>query len=287
MNSVGDIYLNFRKQLSDIYDSNESEQVTILSFESVLNYRRIDISNNINEVLNADNLGRLDVILAELKSGRPIQYILGEAWFYGMKLFVNESVLIPRRETEELVQWIINDIKRFEILPTIILDICTGSGCIALAIKKEFPSVKVFALDNSEAALKVAKQNALKENLDINLLLMDVFNFSLKLNPDIIVSNPPYVLSGEKDGLHKRVKDFEPSSALFVPDDDSLLFYRHIAQWGKENLVSGGSVYFEINEKYGNEISDLHMQLGYLHPTLKKDLQEKDRMFRATNLSKT
>ena len=287
MNSVGDIYLNFRKQLSDIYDSNESEQVTILSFESVLNYRRIDISNNINEVLNADNLGRLDVILAELKSGRPIQYILGEAWFYGMKLFVNESVLIPRRETEELVQWIINDIKRFEILPTIILDICTGSGCIALAIKKEFPSVKVFALDNSEAALKVAKQNALKENLDINLLLMDVFNFSLKLNPDIIVSNPPYVLSGEKDGLHKRVKDFEPSSALFVPDDDSLLFYRHIAQWGKENLVSGGSVYFEINEKYGKEISDLHIQLGYLHPTLKKDLQEKDRMFRATNLSKT
>ena len=199
MNSVGDIYLNFRKQLSDVYDTNEGEQVTILAFESVLNYRRIDISNNKNEILNEVNLSKLEMILSELKSGRPIQYVLGEAWFYGMKLFVNESVLIPRRETEELVRWIITDIKSLENLPKKLVDICTGSGCIALAIKKEFPSIEIFALDNSLEALEVAKQNSRKENLDINFLLMDALNSSLEFFPDMIVSNPPYVLLNEKN----------------------------------------------------------------------------------------
>ena len=279
--TVGDVYSRFRSQLSKSYEPNEEEQITVLAFEHVMNYRRIDLSLNKNEKLDENHLKSFDKILTALNTGKPIQYVLGNSWFYGMNLMVNKHVLIPRQETEELVDWIVKDIKASLQKPSTILDICTGSGCIALALKKEFPEIKVIAIDNSEKALEVARYNAIKENLEIKFIQMDALNINLDIHPDIIVSNPPYVLNSEKEGMDQRVTEYEPSSALFVPDDDSLIFYRNIAEWGNKFLLHGGNIYFEINEKMGKAISELHSQLGYLELIIKKDLPGKDRMFRA------
>lgn len=279
--TVSEVYTRFRSQLSKSYDSNEEEQITILAFEHVMNYRRIDLSLYKDEKLDDNLIKSFDKILLALNNGKPVQYVLGNAWFYGMKLMVNKHVLIPRQETEELVNWIVNDVKARERKPSVILDICTGSGCIALALKKEFPEIEIIAIDNSDKALEVARYNAIKENLEIKFIQMDALEINLNIHPDMIVSNPPYVLDSEKTGMHQRVIDYEPSSALFVPDNDSLVFYRKIAQWGKKFLLPGGNIYFEINEMMGKEISEVHLNLGYLEPIVKKDLQGKDRMFRA------
>ncbi len=281
MDTVADIYKHFISHLNEEYGIEEAEQVTILAFEQVLNYRRIDITINRDKQLSANVKGALLNILEELCSGRPIQYILGYAWFYGLKLLVNRHVLIPRRETEELVHWVVKDIQDSRILPDTILDICTGSGCIALALKKEFPLASVLAIDNSVDALDVAQQNADRKNLKIDFMKMDALNLFLNIMPSIIISNPPYVLESEKKQLSVRVREHEPSSALFVPANDPLIFYRRIGSWAFSQLPKDGKLYFEINEQMGEEISELLNELGFSRIDFKKDFQGKIRMFRA------
>ncbi len=282
MPTVGESYLRFKNLLAQIYEIPEAEQVTIMLFEDIMEYNRMEIFRNEKKVLSRIQETSLEKLLMEVLTGKPIQYVLGYSWFYGMKLVVNENVLIPRQETEELVQWLIDDVKLSGKVPSVIVDYCTGSGCIALALKRKFPDTRTIAIDDSEPALKVAKVNALKELLEIEIINDNALSPKNFFSAEIIVSNPPYVLQSEKDKMHDRVLQYEPSSALFVSDDDALLFYRHIADWGKKNLLSGGKIYFEINERMGEEITQLHLQLGYSNPEIKKDLQGKSRMFRAT-----
>lgn len=281
METVGDVYSRFRSQLSKSYEANEEEQITVLAFEHVMNYRRVDVSLNKDERLGENHIKSFDKILAALNTGKPIQYVLGNSWFYGINLMVNKHVLIPRQETEELVEWIVKDIKSISKKPSVILDVCTGSGCIALALKKEYPEIKIIAIDISEKALEVARYNAIKENLEIKFIHMDALKISLDIYPDIIVCNPPYVMKSEKADMHQRVTDYEPSAALFVPDEDPLLFYRNVSTWGLRFLKTEGRIYFEINERMGNEIIGLHSELGFSESEIKKDLPGKDRMFRA------
>ncbi len=281
METVGDVYSRFRSQLSKSYEANEEEQITVLAFEHVMNYRRVDVSLNKDERLGENHIKSFDKILAALNTGKPIQYVLGNSWFYGINLMVNKHVLIPRQETEELVEWIVKDIKSMSKKPSVILDVCTGSGCIALALKKEYPEIKIIAIDISEKALEVARYNAIKENLEIKFIHMDALKISLDIYPDIIVCNPPYVMKSEKADMHQRVTDYEPSAALFVPDEDPLLFYRNVSTWGLRFLKTEGRIYFEINERMGNEIIGLHSELGFSESEIKKDLPGKDRMFRA------
>lgn len=232
--------------------------------------------------MNQSEEERLEYLLSEILSGRPVQYVLGYTWFHGMKLKVNEHVLIPRRETEELVNRVLTDIRKSGKNPAVVVDFCTGSGCIALALKKELKDTRVIAMDISEDALSVARTNAGMQNLEVVFEHGDVMSIDLDIRPDLIVSNPPYVMESEKTLMHDRVKKHEPSIALFVPEDDPLIFYRHIADWGKKHLISGGKIYFEFNEQMGKQISALHLQMGYRLPVVYKDMQEKDRVFCAT-----
>lgn len=278
MQTVNNIYRKFLEELSLHYEPEEREQVIVLVFEHILNFRRIDISSRREEIVSQESSDKLFNVLAQLTSGKPVQYILGEAFFYGLNLMVNEHVLIPRRETEELVDWIVKEAHSTGNIPGIIVDFCTGSGCIALALKKEFPGSRIIAVDISEQALEVAKNNARKLNLEIEFILSDVLTESLDVTADIAVSNPPYVMEKERREMHSRVLNHEPWQALFVTDENSLLFYRRIAGWAKENLRVGGKLYFEINENRGIEIINMLEQKGYVDVVLKKDMQDKIRM---------
>ena len=181
MNSVGSIFSDFILNLDNQYDKQEAEQVTLLAFEDVFDYKRIDIAINKDRIANPDELLKIRKILAELKSGKPIQYILGYCWFAGLKMAVNSNVLIPRRETEELVDWIVKDINQMEVKPKVILDVCTGSGCIAIALKKAFPQLDIYANDDSPDALIIAKENAANNKTDITFVKMDaLFPFPLR-----------------------------------------------------------------------------------------------------------
>lgn len=284
MNSVGSIFSDFILNLDNQYDKQEAEQVTLLAFEDVFDYKRIDIAINKDRIANPDELLKIRKILAELKSGKPIQYILGYCWFAGLKMAVNSNVLIPRRETEELVDWIVKDINQMEVKPKVILDVCTGSGCIAIALKKAFPQLDIYANDDSPDALIIAKENAANNKTDITFVKMDALKLILEISPDIIVSNPPYVREMEKEQMHSLVTDFEPAHALFVPDNDSLIFYRAISEWAIANMNRNGNIYFEINELMGISISELTSRLGFKNPVIRKDFQEKDRMIKATKV---
>lgn len=212
----------------------------------------------------------------DLLRKRPVQYVLGEAWFAGMKFFVNEHVLIPRPETEELVEWINKG--------DTILDIGTGSGCIPVALKKKYPDTLVYACDISEGALQVAQANANTNNTAIGFIHCDVLNKNEwhKLpEADIIVSNPPYIPLDEKASMHENVLEFEPHLALFVSNEDPLIFYKAIADLAKSKLKRNGVIYFEIHEDLGSSVQHLLESKNFRHVELKKDLQGKDRMIRA------
>jgi release factor glutamine methyltransferase len=198
-----------------------------------------------------------------------------------MKLRVNEHVLIPRPETEELVAAVLNDLKFSSLKAPVVLDICTGSGCIALAIKRELSKSNVVAIELSSKALLLAKENADEQKLPVSFIQMDALNITLNIQPDIVVSNPPYIPESEKELLNKRVKDFEPAMALFVPNENPLIFYKSIAQWSIKNLNPGGKLFLEIHETFSEEIYTLLSHTGFDRVDRRKDLQGKFRMFRA------
>ena len=268
----------FRDELKALYSTEEIENFIFYSMNEYLGYTRRHLQLKANHSLGKEESERFTNIISQLKAHKPIQYIIGHTEFYGLKIRVNEHVLIPRPETEELVEDILHGAnKRSELN---ILDIGTGSGCIAIALKKHLPEANVSAIDISEEALMIAKANAILNQTKINFLQADILSPIPKgaNGFDIIVSNPPYVRHSEKDKMSRNVLDYEPHSALFVKDDDALVFYKAIADFALHNLVPGGKLYFEINEKLGADVKTLLEGKGFTNIEVKKDLSGKERI---------
>ena len=270
----------FIKELSPFYDAYEAESFFYLILEDKHKLRQIDLALNHELTFSDGDFVVWDSLLAQLKKEVPIQYLLGKTNFYGLDFEVNENVLIPRPETEELVEWIINENSKTDKAKTIkILDIGTGSGCIAISLAKNIPNAQVYAMDISKKAIETAKRNAMNNKTDVTFILQDVLNTEvLKCTFDIIVSNPPYVRNLEKEEIKKNVLDYEPHLALFVEDNDALIFYRKIAALAQNNLLEDGQLYFEINQYLGDEMKDLLEKMNFKSIELRKDIYDNDRM---------
>jgi release factor glutamine methyltransferase len=274
--TIGKITEKFISELVELYPPEEARNIAYLAFEKKLGVKKHKVLIEKDREIEVYIEKELMEILEELKTGKPIQYILGETEFCGLKFLVNGHVLIPRPETEELVYWIKENISPVSE----ILDIGTGSGCIAVALKHFLPDAEVYALDLSEKALEVAKENTFINNCEINFIKKDILKDKLSDLPqfDVIVSNPPYVTEMEKAQMHKNVLDFEPHSALFVPDDDPLLFYIRIVEIAKIKLNNECSLFFEVNEQYSTNVKNLLLEEGFRFVEVRKDLQGKERM---------
>jgi len=271
------------KELSNLYDSQEIESFFYILLESYGGKKRIDLALNPEMEMDEIQLIKWENALTELKNQKPIQYIIGTTEFYGLTFLVNENTLIPRPETEELVEWIVVESRKSKVERLKILDIGTGSGCIAISLAKNLPNAEVFAMDVSEKALVTAKKNAEINTVSVNFICADIlklltFDFQPSTKFDIIVSNPPYVRNLEKSEIKPNVLEYEPHLALFVEDTDALLFYRKIAQQAKQNLSENGMLFFEINQYLGKETVELLEDLGFNNVLLKKDIYGNDRM---------
>ncbi|TBX70436.1 peptide chain release factor N(5)-glutamine methyltransferase [Flavobacterium silvisoli] len=270
----------FLRELASLYDEKEIESFFYLTLEHFHHKKRIDLALNPEMEMDASQLSQWESVLADLKKYKPIQYILGNTEFYGLPFVVNEQVLIPRPETEELVALILTNNSN-PVSPDMltILDIGTGSGCIPISLKKNLPNAAVFAIDVSKEALATAQKNAALNKVEVNFMLQNILDTQdLGQQFDIIVSNPPYVRHLEKNEINPNVLDYEPHLALFVEDDDALLFYRKIAELARINLKPGGQLYFEINQYLGNETVEFLQSLGFSEVKLLKDIYGNDRM---------
>lgn len=272
----------FIKDLSPFYDAYEAESFFYLILEDKHQLRQIDLALNHELAFSEDDFLIWDFLVLQLKKEVPIQYLLGKTHFYGLDFEVNENVLIPRPETEELVEWIINENSGGTKSKKIkILDIGTGSGCIAISLAKNLPHAEVYAIDVSKKAIATAKRNAVRNKVEVTFMLQDILEAEeLKHNFDVIVSNPPYVRNLEKQEIKKNVLDYEPHLALFVEDNDALIFYRKIAELAKKNLSEKGQLYFEINQYLGKEMIDLLEKMNFKNIELKKDIYDNDRMIK-------
>lgn len=270
---------HFIQQLTTLYGVDEAESFFYLIIENLRKMKRIDVALNYEAIFTPKEIDYWNRLLEALKKGKPIQYLLGKTSFCGFDFEVNANVLIPRPETQELVMWIITENKYKKKLK--ILDIGTGSGCIAITLAKFLPQATVFAIDVSQGALATAKKNASAHNVIITFIQKDIF-IAEKLSEkfDVIVSNPPYIRNLEKKEIHKNVLDNEPHLALFVPDENPLLFYRKISELALENLISKGILYFEINQYLGPEMITLLSQKGFQNIQLRKDIYNNDRMLK-------
>ena len=275
----------FNTALSEIYDGNEIEAIFLAAIGHVLGYARTDYILRKTEELKPESEVRLIQILQELSKGRPLQYILEQTVFFGLPIKVNESVLIPRPETEELVDWILTNIADQDRENQInILDVGTGSGCIALSLKKHLPNSTVSALDISEKALLVANQNSIANLLDIETIHADIRTYTTQTKFDVIVSNPPYIALKEKETMLENVLAHEPHLALFVADHEPLVFYKAIARFALTNLREHGLLFFEINENYGKQTVDMLTSNGFKTIELRQDMQGKDRMIKCSRI---
>ena len=270
----------FIKELSPFYDAYEAENFFYLILENKHKLRQIDLALNHELTFSNSDLAIWGGFLNELKKEVPIQYLLGKTNFYGLDFQVNENVLIPRPETEELVEWIINENKKAGKSKKIkVLDIGTGSGCIAISLAKNLPNAEVYGIDVSKKAIETAKRNAINNNVDVTFMYQNILDTDvLACNFDIIVSNPPYVRNLEKEEIKKNVLDYEPHLALFVDDNDALVFYRKIAVLAKSGLSENGQLFFEINQYLGKEMTDLLEKMHFKNIELRKDIYDNDRM---------
>ncbi|MEO6314634.1 MAG: peptide chain release factor N(5)-glutamine methyltransferase [Chitinophagaceae bacterium] len=279
--TIHEAALQLRFQLFHLYDEREAGNIAELVMEHITGWQKIDRVVNKTAVLSGQQAQLLQSFTDELQTHKPLQYVLQEAWFYGMRLYVDENVLIPRPETEELVDWLIKEARKSAPPVRSVLDIGTGSGCIPLAIKKNLPAVEMYSCDISEGALQVAKRNAATHNLDIHFhalnILVEQDRNQLPLF-DAIISNPPYIPVAEKAAMAANVLAFEPSLALFVPDDQPLLFYSAIAEFALAHLAASGIIYLEIHEALGAAVVALLKEKGFSGITIRKDLQGRDRM---------
>jgi release factor glutamine methyltransferase len=294
----GEAQRSLKEQLQAIYSKDEAAIITTMVLENITGYSKSELISKKDLSLTKDQIERLEQYKKRLETNEPVQYVLSTAWFYGMKLFVDKNVLIPRPETEELVNWIVSDVKAKGInvfdkhisdadLTTIlkILDIGTGSGCIALALKKEMPLAEVWGCDISEEALNVARRNGSELDIRVDFQGIDFLDLDQqKLLPtvDIIVSNPPYIPAQHKEGMDPNVVNFEPHRAIFVPDNDALIFYKAIINLSAHRLYNGGKIYCEIHEDLGKPVVQLFKEAGFSKIDLRKDMQGKDRMIKVS-----
>ncbi|GEO03325.1 release factor glutamine methyltransferase [Adhaeribacter aerolatus] len=282
MKNIQDLISHIRTAIGNIYEKPEADAMAMQVAEHVLQLSRLQLSTERQRPVNEQTWTDVEKIILRLQQQEPLQYVLGTAHFYGLELEVSPAVLIPRPETEELVDIIIKENNAYQNLT--VLDICTGSGCIPIALTAHLNTQAVYGLDISEPALAVARQNALKYQQSITWLHHDILSGTSDFPPqslDIIVSNPPYVLQQEKGLMRQNVLSFEPHLALFVPDEDALQFYKQIAGQALSLLKPTGVLYFEINENKAAELSFLLQELGYGEVKVIKDMFGKDRFTRA------
>lgn len=268
-----------RENIQAAYPEPEAGAIAQLVLQHILKKSRMQLSLSQQEEVSSEQEEQVQQAVERLQRQEPVQYVLGTAHFYGLDLQVDERVLIPRPETEELVDLVVREHKGHTGLQ--VLDICTGSGCIPLALAANLQTNKVYGLELLEGALQVARANARQLKLPIAWLQQDVFEPILGIAPhslDIITSNPPYVKEQEKALMRTNVLEFEPHLALFVPDEDPLKYYRRIAEVGAALLKKGGRLYFEINEQYGEEVRQLLLQAGFEQAQVVQDLFGKDRI---------
>lgn len=264
--------------LVPLYDNREAEQITHMVLEHITGMTRTERAINKLQELSSEQVDKVTFYGNELASGKPVQYVLGEAWFAGLRFLVNKHTLIPRPETEELVD-LMKRVVYFK--PISLLDIGTGSGCIPIALKKKFPLWNIQSVDLSAGALEVAKENAKLHEVEIDFVQMDFLNehnWSSLGKFDVIVSNPPYIKISESSTMAKHVLDYEPHMALFVPDDDPVIFYKKIAAFGATHLNERGFIFLEINQSLGNAVSDAFMETHHYSTSVMQDLHGNDRM---------
>jgi release factor glutamine methyltransferase len=266
----------------DLYDQRESTNIASYIIEWITGMNKTDQAINKTTVLLPNQIGKIHSFSNRLKLGEPMQYIVEEAWFLGNRFKVSKDTLIPRPETEELVVWILEDLKQHTNNQIRLIDIGTGSGCIPISIKAKAPSLNIVAIDISRSAIEIASENAIQLNCSIEFKVFDFLDESTwaKLKPvHIIVSNPPYIKEIEKKSMHQNVLNYEPHQALFVPNNNALIFYQKILQFSLTHLLPGGSIYVEINESLGEEVVSLFSN-SYELIELKKDFFGKERMVR-------
>jgi release factor glutamine methyltransferase len=277
--------LQLKYQLEILYEKRESSKIADMVMEYITGIQRVDRIVQKDKKLSHEQRKQLDLKTNRLLNCEPVQYVLGEAWFANKPFQVNASVLIPRPETEELVDWIIQDNTEKEFKE--LLDIGTGSGCIPITLKKMIPNASVMSIDISSEALTIALNNAIDHEVNIDLKQIDFLDESNWYDLpyfDCIVSNPPYIKDSERSSMSKHVIKYEPSIALFVSDDDPLIFYRKIALLGNMHLSKNGIIYLEINQNHGKEVVSLFQEHGY-QTILRKDMMGNDRMVKAEKLT--
>ena len=281
------LYNDFLNQLTSIYEKREAANIADWVFEKVTGFKRLERSLNRDVELEKDAIQKLHKYLAELLQNKPVQYVLNEAWFYKMKFYVNENVLIPRPETEELVEWLVGDVR--SLMYNVgygefkVLEIGTGSGCIAVSIKKELENIGITAIDISEEALTVANKNADALHTKINFLQNDFLNetlWDLLGIYDVIVSNPPYIPENEKEKLAKNVSAFEPPIALFVENNNPFIFYDKIAKFSRSHLEPKGKIFVEIHEEYAKEVNKIFLAYNF-KTQIREDMYGKERIIQA------
>ncbi|MDB5135384.1 MAG: prmC [Mucilaginibacter sp.] len=285
MKTVKDVSSAFRSELAALYDTREIDSLCMILLADISGTSSAKIKAFPELEIPLEQAEPIDKILARLKTGEPIQYILGYTEFYGLEFKVNPSVLIPRPETEELVQWAISSVGNKQLVTNNILDIGTGSGCIAISLKKNLDA-QVSAIDISPNALQTAKENAELNNVSVNFIEADILNLTnhslLTTHYSLIISNPPYVTLEDKKQMHTNVTDFEPHTALFVPENAPLIFYKAIADFAADHLEKGGLLFFEINESYGEQIVELLNNKSFKNIELRKDMNGRYRMIKAS-----
>ena len=281
---LSQLKINFTTVLQGVYDKEEVHCFFYILCDFFLQYSRFEVSMALDTIVSAKNITAFEKALLRLKKQEPIQYILGTTEFYGLTFKVNEHTLIPRPETEELVDWVLSNLHDQDSVLDI-LDIGTGSGCIAISLAKNIPTARVSGLDISEKTLEVAQENAVKNQVLVSFCKKDILETTaLKNKYDVMVSNPPYVRQLEKKAMNANVLDYEPGVALFVPNEDPLLFYRKIAQLAMVSLQTRGWLYFEINEYLSKEMDVLLKDIGFANIEIKKDFREVPRMIKCQKL---
>jgi release factor glutamine methyltransferase len=301
MKTIKDVFLSFQQGLNGVYDTRETASIALLVLEEITGMSRAKIKAFTDDDVPAADVEKIAGILEELKTGKPVQYILGSTEFYGLSFLVNPATLIPRPETEELVEWVLESekLKVRSQKSLSILDIGTGSGCIAISLKKNLPDARVTAIDISPEALHTAKQNAVINEVEVEFMKQDILEVGKSESPlspeavntsslalrhlmfDIIVSNPPYVTLDDKLQMHQNVTGFEPHTALFVPEHDPLIFYKAIADYAVKHLEKNGLLYLEINENFGKKTVKILNNKGFIDIELRKDMSGRDRMVKA------
>jgi len=282
-NTIGDAVSYITGLISDLYAHREALAISKTVLSHITGLSNPSVLASANSPLSIPDRDKINKICLELKQSRPIQYIIGATEFYGVNLKINENVLIPRTETEEMVDLIIKENSQKNLR---IIDIGTGSGCIAISLALHMDNPQVTGMDISEKALKIASENARNNDCNIKFFFADITDPDMETGEsyDIIVSNPPYVRHSEKAMMHRNVTGYEPEQALYVGDDDPLLFYRHIIDYSTDTLSQGGRLYLEVNEVFGTEVRELLERAGYTSTRIVRDINEKDRIVAATRV---